>query len=357
MAALHVIDGFARDDAGPGPGAGCPPSTAWTAWGADVQVAVTDPHALRAARRLARRELAAAEKAAYRHRPDAEIHALYRAGGRAITVSPLLTELVAAALATAERTGGDVDPTVAAAVTRLAARGSTVDLRAVPTCAQFPRAAAVSGRGVTPRPPGEHRAAPRSSSGVAGWETVRLAGRRLQVPAGVTLDLTATAKAFSCDRAATRIADRLGVGVSVAVGGYVATAGPAPAAGWLVPLDDVTLALPAGTAMAVAHAEGLVDPLTGEQVSSVWSTVMTLGLSCLEAAGHAAAAVVRGPSARAWLTELGVPARMVTVHSDALTVAGWDRHARPIPASDRQNPSHRGVPAPRLANPQRTNLR
>src|SRR6185295_4919771 len=74
-------------------------TSTWGTWGTAASVTVTDPGLLPAARRLVSRQFAAAEKAAYRFRSDAELHRLYRAGGRSITVSPLLAELIAAALA------------------------------------------------------------------------------------------------------------------------------------------------------------------------------------------------------------------------------------------------------------------
>lgn len=311
-------------------------ATWWTAWGCVAQVAVTSQGALRSARRLVERELAGTEKAAFRYRRDAEIHALYRAGGRAITVSPLLAELISAALVTAERTGGDVDPTVSAAVTRLqnARSAGSTGTATLPGCGQ--RAG-----GTRPAP---------------GWQSVRLDGRRLQVPAGVTLDLSATAKALSCDRAAARAADRLGVGVSVCLGGNVATAGPAPRHGWTVHLEDRArgvngaVVVPAGAAVSTSDLPGLVDPRTGGPVwppasadATVWRSASVIGLTALEAAGYGAAALIRGPSARAWLTALGLPARLITVHDDELTVAGWDRHVPTTP-----------VPRARVADPKRT---
>lgn len=340
MTALHMIGPHGAPATGRSPGSRAEAAASWwTAWGCVAQVAVTDGSSLRAARRLVERELADTERAACRFRPDAEIHRLYRAGGRAVTVSPLLAELISVALAAAERTGGDVDPTVAAAVTRLGVGAPAVVH--LPTCGR--------------RPGNRFRPAP-------GWEFVRLAGHRLQVPPGVTLDLTSTAKALSCDRAARRVADRLGIGVSVALGGNVATAGRSPDGGWIVHLDDHagrhrgSVRLPAAMALATSDLTGMVDPRTGAAVESgelgVWRTASAIGLSCHEASGYTAAALVRGPSARSWLATLGIPARLITVDDDMVEVAGWSDHAH----HPNVNPDH-GVPAPRIADPQRTTPR
>ena len=111
-----------------------------------------------------------------------------RRPGEALPVSPLLAAAVAAALRAAEETDGDLDPTVGSA---LVALGYDRDF------AQLP----VDGPG-----PGwtVHRA--------PGWRDVDLDERsgRMTLPAGVVLDLGATAKAWQADRSAARIASELG---------------------------------------------------------------------------------------------------------------------------------------------------
>ena len=63
-----------------------------------------------------------------------------------------------------------------------------------------------------------------------GWWRIELdpEARTVAVPIGVHVDLGATAKAFVADRAAARLADALGCGVLVNLGGDVAVAGTAP---------------------------------------------------------------------------------------------------------------------------------
>lgn len=340
-------------------------TSSWRAWGATASVTVTEPSALPAARRLVSRQFAAAEKAAARFRKDAELHRLYRAAGRPITVSPLLAELIAAALTAAERTDGDVDPTVAAAMT--AVHGPVQhgrDGSAVPVCGTRP---------TSPRP-------------VTGWERVDLRGRRLQVPAGTTLDLSATATSFACDRAAATVRARLNVGVLVTLGGDAASAGPGPESGWLVTIEDradnsrLDLRLSAGTALATSHfaarrdrlgglgelADGsrpgqLIDPRTGQMPTAVWRMASAIGFTSLEASTYTAAALIRGVSARAWLGQLWVPARLVTVQDDVIPVGPWPSHQvdpphhpsranHPTGSADGPVP----FPNPRLVNPRRT---
>jgi thiamine biosynthesis lipoprotein len=356
MAIAEMIPGLRHGSAQPLPLDSSPQTSgntaSWSAWGSTAFVTVTDPTVLPAARRLVSRTLAAAEKAAARHRRDAELHKLYRAGGREITVSPVLADLIAAALIAAERTDGDVDPTVGAAMTAVHSgrRPGSRDRSGLPTCGSRP----------TTRP-------------VPGWQQVNLQGRRLQVPVGTTLDLSATAKGVACDRAAAVVRDRLNVGVLVGLGSDAASAGPAPDGGWTVAVTDragrrsTSVNLPAGAALATSHFAArspgattgdpddrpghLIDPHTGRAPVQVWRMVTAIGFTSLEASTYTAAALIRGASARSWLNQLWVPARMITTQDDVITVGTWDAHLAGNVAA-RISP----LPVPRMANPRRTTL-
>jgi thiamine biosynthesis lipoprotein len=309
----------------PGPPAVGTGTATWPAWGRTARVVLTagdHPELLDDARDLVSGVLSAVDRVAGRDRPDAEVHRLLRAGGRTITVSPLLAELVATALAAARRSGGAVDPTVGAAMNRI---GDHHDRSVLPVCAQ-----------ASPVSRGEVRGRP-----APGWHVVRLEGRRLGVPAGVSLDLGATARAFAADRAAALVADRLGVGVLVSVGGHVATAGRAPAGGWRIRVADgpgdpaCTIVLPAGAAVATSgtlhrvwrHGEAflhhIVDPRTGTSAATPWRTATAVGVSCVEANTLTTGALVRGDAAARWLNGLGAPARLVTTDGAVVTVGAW----------------------------------
>jgi thiamine biosynthesis lipoprotein len=230
-------------------------------------------------------------------------------------VSPLLTDLVATALRAADETGGDVDPTVGAALCGL---GYDRDF------------ARVTGRArvVVQPSPGD-------------WRDVRLSAGQLTVPAGTLLDLGATAKARAADRCATLVAAACGVGVLVALGGDIATAGPAPTGGWRVRVQDgpdeprSNLALPAGAAVATSstlrrrwHSAGelahhILDPRTGRPAPRVWRTTSVVARSCVRANTLATAAVVRGVAAPAWLRRTGAPARLVAADGTLVTTGGW----------------------------------
>jgi thiamine biosynthesis lipoprotein len=64
----------------------------WPGWGTLARIVVLDPDRLPAATALVRAELAAVDRACSRFRPDSELAAACRAGGRPVTVSPLLAE-------------------------------------------------------------------------------------------------------------------------------------------------------------------------------------------------------------------------------------------------------------------------
>jgi thiamine biosynthesis lipoprotein len=283
----------------------------WPVWGTVARVVVTDPAAIGEATAIARAELDAVDAACGRSRDDSELSLACRSGGRPVTVSPLLADLVAAALTIAEETEGDVDPTVGAALSG----GYDRDF------------ARITGRVVAPAvrvlPAPDHR-------------TIRLRGEELTVPDGVVLDLGATAKAAAADRIASLIALRLGVGALVALGGDIATAGPAPEDGWPVVVRDrpgdpaSTVRLPAGAGLATSstagrtgrpHRHPIVNPRTGRPAARIWRTVTVAASTCLRANALSTAAIVRGRGAYDLLRT--VPSRLVTPSLDVLRLGGW----------------------------------
>ena len=227
------------------------------------------------------------------------------------------------ALRAARLTDGDVDPTVGAA---MSAAGYDRDFHQI-----------------EPNGP-PLRLTVRQ---VPGWREVRLDGRSLTLPAGVRLDLGATAKAWAADRSAARIAAQHGSGVLVSLGGDIAVAGPPPADGWRIRVQDVTGPAdetPEGPYALIAIRDGglatsstaarrwqrggdvlhhILDPRTGLPAEPVWRTVSVAAGSCADANAASTAAVIRGRRALGWLTRLGLPARLVDATGAVFTVAGW----------------------------------
>jgi FAD:protein FMN transferase len=286
------------------------------ALGTTAVLLVTEATVLPEAQRLLRTDLDALDLACSRFRADSEVSRL--PAGRPAAVSPLLRAALDAALWTAEVTDGLVDPTVGEAVARL---GYDRDFAEVPT----------DGPGVPAGAP------------VPGWWRVRLAGDRVVVPRGLSLDLGASAKAFAADRAADRIAAACGCGVLVSLGGDVAAAGPAPDGGWPVSVGDDHRRVDPGDPVVAISGGGLatssvalrtwrrggrsvhhiVDPRTGDVPEPVWRTVSVAAGSCLAANAASTAAIVLGAGAPQWLAARRLPARLVGVDGRVSVVAGW----------------------------------
>ena len=284
--------------------------TQWTAWGTTVRVETTDPAALPSARRIVSRAVMDAERAADLDNSAARVNRLVRAAGRPVVVHGRLADLVDVALDAAQASGGVVDPTVGVAThpmrrataARRRALGQSEERSGVlPLCATLP----------SPRP-----------RPATGWRALRRSTRRtpwgtaatVALPAGGCLDLTATAKARTAELAAIQVADRLGVGVLVEIGGDVATAGPAPSGGWLVTpqhAGDTVVHLAPGGAVASVRAAGVVDPLTGRPVSGPWAAVAVAGPDLVEAKRAAMTALIQCQGARERLERLRLRAWFV----------------------------------------------
>lgn len=309
-------------------GVGCHPPTAvgrteFPLWGGVAVVLTADSAAAGAARELVRGETSAMDEACSRFRPDSELARVNDAAGRPVGVSPLFGAVVSAALRAAAATDGAVDPTCGAG---LEAAGYDRDIEILRH----------EGIRFTVR---EHLAAP-------GWQSVgwNPGTRTLRTPSGCRLDFGAVAKALAADRAACAAAHALGCGVLVSLGGDIATAGPAPAAGWQVKIADdhrasasapgPTVSLHGGglaTSSTTARrwdttrgpAHHILDPRTGAPADSPWRTVSVAAADCVAANTASTAALVRGDDVAQWLAGQGLPARLVHHDGHVVTVCGW----------------------------------
>jgi thiamine biosynthesis lipoprotein len=286
------------------------------ALGTTALLVLTEADGLDEGTRILAEELAAIDGAASRFRADSELSRLPE--GHATAISPLLTDALAVALRAARLTEGIVDPTVADALRGLGYDRDFADL--------------VDG--------------PINTAPAPGWWRITLDVDRHEVlvPRGVHIDLGATAKAFTADRAADRIGLALGCGVLVSLGGDVATHGVAPQGGWRLGIGDDHRA--AGTdpdAMVTITSGGLatssttcrrwrragrqlhhiVDPRTGDLPRTRWRTVSVAAATCVDANTASTAAIVLGDDAPDWLAGLGLPARIVDLDGEVRTVAGW----------------------------------
>jgi len=309
-----------------------------TRWSTTVELVVTDHRAVAAATGILDRQLDRVDEVASRFRPDSEINTLHSAVAdapdSAHPVSDDLFEAVSLAVRAASLTDGAVDPTVGSA---LCALGYDRDFSAL--------AEGVPGRLPTPRP-------------VPGWQTVVVDSERRAIGMlpGTVLDLGATAKAWAADRACAAIADELGCGTLVSLGGDIAVAN-APDGGFTMGIADVCgdrtttvqVSIEAGglatSGIGRRHwmlgrheVHHLVDPDTGLPVDAYWRTVSVAAGSCVDANTASTAAMVKRVESVAWLEQVGLPARLVRTDGLTVTAAGWpsDHGAGPRP-----DPAHR----------------
>jgi thiamine biosynthesis lipoprotein len=293
------------------------------ALGTSIRVVVTDAGRLGVAKRAVDAVLRDIDLACSRFREDSDLAALNRSAGAETTVGPLLARALAEGLRGARVTDGDVDPTVGKAI-RLA--GYDADFAAV--------AAEGGPLTLTVRP-------------VPGWQTVRLdpRTRRVFVPAGVEVDLGATAKALAADLAAAAgLAAAGGGGILVSLGGDIALAGEPPDGGWTVAVSDdsndpvesaqESIVLQSGAVASSStrvrrwrrggvELHHIIDPRTGCPARTPWRLATVVADSCVDANIASTAAIIRGTRAPAWLDSLRLPARLVAEGGDLVRVGGW----------------------------------
>ncbi|MEE6163601.1 MULTISPECIES: FAD:protein FMN transferase [unclassified Mycolicibacterium] len=288
-----------------------------------MQIVVSDRDSLAAVRREVDAELDAVEAAASRFRSDSEINVLARSAGQPTEISDVLADLLDAALTSARLTDGDVDPTVGAALIEL---GYDSEYARRSEVTQFAHWTTIP----------------------ATWYMVTLHGRVATVPAGVVLDLGATAKAVAADRCAARARLATAGGVLVNLGGDIATAGPAPEGGWQVLVQDddgdpaSSIGLPTGAALATSSTvrrqwrrgglpvHHILNPRTGLPADPVWRTVTVAARTCFAANTVSTAAVIRGRRAPKWIESLGMTARLVDRDMTECFVGGWPTGARAV---------------------------
>ena len=239
-----------------------------------------------------------------RFRPDSELNAVNAAAGRVVAVSALFARALAVALDAAAATDGLVDPTLGA---HLEAAGYDRDFALLADDA---------------RP--DHRC-----TSAARWKSVRVDGRLVRVPAGVSLDLNGVVKSLAVDDALALLE---GPGW-VSAGGDLATRRP------------LTVGLPRGGSVALLAGglatsgcakrtwsrggrglHHLIDPRMGRPADSRWEQVTVCGAGCLGADVVAKAAFLAGPG---WLDERGLPGRFVARDGSIRETEAWRRSLAP----------------------------
>jgi FAD:protein FMN transferase len=294
-----------------------------------------------AVRAAVQRELDAIDAAASRFRADSELsrlNAMTGPGPRTLITTPLFAQAVRLAIRAADASDGAVDPTLAPDLVALGYDRDWHELVAVSPVSPVSPVAPLGD-------PGEIVVYRRRRS---RWEEIEVAGAptRVTLPAGVRLDLGATAKALAADRGARAAHEAGATGVLVALGGDISTCGPPPAAGWAIHVTDdhrdgpdapgQTIAIRSGgvatSSLATCrwrHAgrtmHHILDPRSGDPVRGPWRTVSVAAATCADANIAATAAIVLGTGARDWLAEHGLPARLVALDGAVRVQGGWPR--------------------------------
>jgi FAD:protein FMN transferase len=294
------------------------------ALGTNLRVVVTREAALAGAKSAVDETLRDIDLACSRFRDDSELTMLNRRAGQETRVSELLARALAVGLRAARLTDGDVDPTVGRAL-RLV--GYDVDFAAI-------------------APDGE--ALMLTVAPVPGWRTIRLTEvtRSVSFPAGVEIDLGATAKALAADLSAAaglRAMDGEG-GILVSLGGDIALAGEPPPGGWQVQVStDSNAAIDDSEESVTLRGGGvassstqvrrwrrggvevhhIIDPRTGCPADTVWWLATVVADTCVDANIASTAAIIRGERAIPWLEAQGLPSRLVGAGGRVVRVGGW----------------------------------
>ena len=288
---------------------------AFPSMGSDVRLLATPspgPAGERRARRLlddARAWIEHYARALSRFHDDSELCALNADPRRVVPASPLLRAGVEAALWSAERTGGLVDPTLVGAIERAGYVASRAGLTPAPLADALAQA--------PPRRPARpHPAAP--------WRAVRVGHQAIERPPGLRLDTGGSGKGLAADAVAHRLAGLprfvVDCGGDIRFGGTDADGAPQPIevehplTGGIADVLELGPGAIATSGLNVRlwrtrdsrHAHHLLDPSTGEPAWTGIVGATAVAPTALEAETLAKAALLSGPArGRAWLREHG----------------------------------------------------
>lgn len=297
-------------------------SAIWTDWSCRVRVTVTRRDALMPAKQQVIALMADVALSADRFVATSDVSRVNRAAGRLVPVRRRTMELLDVALAAAEESGGVVDPTIGAHLLRAGYADDIAEVRDL---------LVMTNDGPLPR---------------ADWTSVRTDRTLFLVglPADVRLDLGATAKAWTADVAARRIARSLDTAVLVEIGGDVAVAG-SRSKPWQVQVSECSGApgQPVGlergglaTSSTISRrwrtpsgaAHHVIDPRTGRPAEGPWRTVTVWAPTAVRANTASTAALVLGDDAVPHLRGLDVAARLVARDGTVQHVGDWPAETR-----------------------------
>ena len=290
--------------------------------GTGAVVLTADATRIDAALEAARAEIDLIDRSCSRFRIDSDLERVNAGCGRGSKSVRRSSKRSVSPWTRRRWTEGDVDPTIGQSLRELGYVSDFADV--------------VNGPAIT------------AFAAVAGWRSVVVDRRRgtVRVPAGVRLDLGATAKALAADLAVEASAAAAGCGVLVSLGGDIACAGEPPHDGWVVRVTEwhadpvegngQTILLHGGglatSSTTVRHwrrgaddVHHLIDPASGRPTRGRWRTVTVAAASCVQANIATTATIVRGERGRSWLESLNVPARLVDQDGHVVYVGDWPR--------------------------------
>jgi thiamine biosynthesis lipoprotein len=287
--------------------------------GTTAFLAVRDPAELSRARRLAGVVLDDVDEVCSRFREDSDLMLVNAHPGVWVDVDPLLVAAVAMACEAARVTDGLVNPLLGRQLVEL---GYDRDFRLL--------VEHEDDQVTETRPPS-----------VTGWQQIRLDPEgAIRIPAGSSLDLGATGKAWAADLIATALEEHLEEGAVVSVGGDLRIAAP-DGQPWSIAVSEHPGATPdtvvtldrGGLATsstqvrrwtrAGVRRHHVLDPRTGLPARELWRTVTATGATCTAANTASTAAVVLGADAPQWLADHDVTARLVALDGTVHTVGPW----------------------------------
>jgi len=263
-------------------------------------------------------ELARINRLMSTYDPDSELSRFNRSAvGADFGAAPETVEVVAAALAVAERSGGALDPTVAPLV-------------------------ALWGFGADPasEPPRDSDIAEAMASVGHRKLVYRRDPPSLRKLAPVTVDLSAIAKGYAVDRLAAVLADARCDAYLIELGGEIRAFGRAPGGGpWRIGVD-----VPSGTGFAATislengglatsgdyrqfrqhdgvRLSHIIDPRTGYPVDHGVASVTVVADTAMMADAHATALLVMGEEGLAFAEANGLAALFIVRTADGFRIA------------------------------------
>ncbi|NNN01570.1 MAG: FAD:protein FMN transferase [Acidimicrobiaceae bacterium] len=287
-------------------------------WGLSGSLNTEYEHQMPDAEACLWRRINAFDAACNRFRSDSEISRLNAQGGGVVAISETLENAIDAALVAGEVTGGLCDPTVLPALLALGYDRDYDELRQAKDV---------------------HASTPVIPLGLSAIHLDR-ERHTVELDPRCQLDLGSSAKALIADLVADDVAPT--GGVVVEFGGDVAVRGHGPEGNWVIGVSDslfvsgreprISLAFGGVATSSIAtrtwrvdgrEVNHIIDPRTGTNAESVYSTVSVTAASCVLANAFATASLLWSDQAGYHIAQAGWSGRLVRHDGTVEYVGGW----------------------------------